>query len=61
MGVWGPQAVAAGWKYWALVPPTDMLGSANMARVVEIYGALGVTVRTFETPDAGMKWLLEPT
>ncbi len=55
--VWGPKAAAAGWKWWALLPPTELLGSANMARLAEIYGALGVFVRTFGDPDAATKWL----
>ncbi|MGE0790900.1 MAG: hypothetical protein AB7S26_34840 [Sandaracinaceae bacterium] len=56
-GVWGPTAVAAGWRHWALVPPTELLGSQNMARVMQIYSALGVNAETFETPEQGLAWL----
>lgn len=55
--VWGPAAAAAGWKYWALCPPKELLGSSNMQRLVEIYSVLGVTVKTFEEPNAAMLWL----
>jgi len=55
--VWGPAAAAAGWKYWALCPPTELLGSANMRRLVEVYSALGVTAKTFDDPKSGLAWL----
>lgn len=56
--VWGPKAAAAGWKYWALLPPQAMLGSANMLRLVEIYAALGVTAKTFPSTNVAMEWLI---
>jgi hypothetical protein len=56
--VWGPQARAAGWKVWALLPPAEALGSANMSRLVETYGALGVRVQTFSLPNVAMDWLV---
>jgi hypothetical protein len=55
--VFGPAAARAGWKYWALCPPSEMLGSANMRRLAEIYASLGVEVRTFATPEAALAWL----
>jgi hypothetical protein len=57
--VWGPDAAAAGWKYWALLPPSELVGSANVHRLVSIYGALGVTVKTFDDPVFAMHWLVE--
>ena len=57
--VWGPKAAGAGWRYWALVPPTEMLGSANMSRLKEIYGALGVTANVFSDPFQAMAWLMQ--
>lgn len=56
--VWGPKASAAGWKYWALLPPKALLGSANMLRLAEVYAALGVTAKTFASPKAAMDWLV---
>lgn len=56
--VWGPKAVRAGWKYWALVPPTNLLGSSNLKRLVQVYGAQGVTAQTFSDPQAAMNWLV---
>ncbi len=55
--VWGPKAAAAGWKYWALVPPTEMLGQMNMSRLKETYASLGVTVNVFSDQFAALAWL----
>lgn len=56
--VWGPKAAAAGWKYWALLPPTEMLGTTNMLRLVEIYAALGVKAKTFGDLQSAIDWLV---
>jgi hypothetical protein len=58
LNVWGPSAAAAGWKYWALIPPSELLGSANMRRVAEIYAGMGVTTKTFTETQAAMDWLV---
>jgi hypothetical protein len=55
--VWSPRAVQAGWRYWALVPPADTLGTANMKRLVAIYAKRGVTVEMFPDPDEAFHWL----
>jgi hypothetical protein len=56
--VWGPKAAAAGWKHWALLPPAELVGGANMMRLAEVYNALGVTVGTFSTPEDALAWLI---
>jgi hypothetical protein len=58
LNVWGPDAAAAGWKYWAVVPPTEMIGTKNIGRLIEIYGSLGVKVQSFRDPKAAMDWLV---
>ena len=55
--VWAPQAVKAGWRYWALVQPRDVLGTANMKRLVKIYAKKGVTVEMFGDFDEAFDWL----
>lgn len=55
--VWSPQAVKAGWRYWALLPPSDALGTANMKRLVKVYAKRGVTVEMFTEYDEAMDWL----
>jgi len=55
--VWAPQAIAAGWRYWALLPPEQALGQANMTRLVEAYGRRGVVVEIFSDPAKAHLWL----
>ena len=55
--VWGPKAAAAGWKYWALVPPEELVGRMNMERLTKTYGDLGVQVQVFATPVLALSWL----
>jgi hypothetical protein len=55
---WGPRAAAAGWKYWAVLLPEELLGQANTNRLVDIYGRLGVTTRTFEHLEPATRWLI---
>ncbi len=55
--VWGPRAVKAGWKYWGLVLASDLLHTANMAKLVEVYAAQGVTVEIFSDPEEAFRWL----
>lgn len=54
---WFPQAVAAGWKFWAIVQPEDMLGQWSMERAVMDYRAQGIVARYFGDPDSAMQWL----
>ncbi len=55
--VWAPQAMAAGWKYWALLPPKEALGNSNMTRLVETYARRGVVVEIFSDLNKAHQWL----
>jgi len=55
--VWAPQVMKAGWRYWALLPPADALGTANMKRLVKVYAKRGVTVEMFSDFDEAFTWL----
>lgn len=55
--VWAPQAIAAGWRFWALLPPAQALGQANMTRLVEAYGRRGVVVEIFSDLAKAHLWL----
>jgi len=57
MANWFPQAVQAGWKYWAIVQPEKMIGQMNMEKVAEEYAKAGIVARFFSDPDEAMKWL----
>jgi hypothetical protein len=56
---WAPRAVRAGWRFMALVVPTDAKGRAAMQKMVMAFHEMGVQVRTFTSPDEAREWLLE--
>jgi hypothetical protein len=55
--VWGPEVMAAGWKYWAVVLPDKAMAQLNMQRWITAYARRGVTVQAFVDPAAAMDWL----
>ena len=52
-----PEAVRAGWKFWAIVQPEQAVGKMQMRRFIEANAKVGLTVRIFPDPDAAMAWL----
>ncbi len=54
---WFPRAVKAGWKYWALVVPQNIIGKMNMKEFVDSYLDQGLRIAVFSKPDEAMKWL----
>jgi hypothetical protein len=54
---WFPRTKKAGWKYWALVLPEQVIGQMNMKRFIRDYSAQGLTVQVFSDPEAAMSWL----
>ena len=54
---WQPRAVAAGWKYWAIVQPESVLGQMNIERLAKNCANSGITVRAFSTVDRALSWL----
>lgn len=56
---WGPKTAAAGWKYWALLPPHRAVGQLSMDRLRKTYSALGVTVEIFPDQYSAMAWLVK--
>jgi hypothetical protein len=55
--IWFPQTIQAGWKYWALVTPTAVIGKVTMENLLKIYAQAGVTAKYFDTPEEALKWL----
>jgi hypothetical protein len=55
---WFPRAVAAGWLYWALVVPQDIMARLNLKEFVDSYLDQGLQIRVFTKPEEAMKWLL---
>lgn len=54
---WLPRALAAGWKYWALVVPYDVTARTNMATFVQAFYDRGVRIMLFTDVDDALYWL----
>lgn len=54
---WLPRAIDAGWKYWALVVPDNIMARFNMGEFIEIFHNMGVRVMVFTQPEDAMLWL----
>jgi len=54
---WFPRVLAAGWEYWAIVLPDNIVGQMNMKTFIDDYAAAGITVRVFTDPAEALEWL----
>ncbi|HML22380.1 MAG TPA: hypothetical protein PKD09_12075 [Aggregatilinea sp.] len=54
---WLPNAIDAGWKYWALVVPHDFAARLNMGEFVQAFYEMGVRVAVFTDPAEAMDWI----
>ena len=54
---WFPRAVEAGWKYWALVVPQNILARMNMKEFVDSYAVQGLRIRVFSKPEEAIAWI----
>jgi hypothetical protein len=54
---WLPRAVAAGWKYWALVVPHDTMARMNMGEFVNSFYERGVRIMVFTDIAEAWDWL----
>ena len=54
---WFARSVLAGWKYWALVLPKDIIGQMNMNRGAKYNTDRGIIVAKFDNLDEAMTWL----
>ncbi len=54
---WFPRVAAAGWKFWAIVLPQNIVGKMNMRQFIAQYAEAGITVQVFTDPDEALKWL----
>lgn len=54
---WLPAAVAAGWKYWALVVPNSFVARVNMSEFVDSFYAKGIRIMVFTNYDEAWNWL----
>jgi hypothetical protein len=54
---WFPRAIKAGWKYWALVVPEDILAKMNMKEFIDSYFEQGLRIAVFAKPEDALRWL----
>ncbi len=55
---WLPRAVAAGWEYWAMLPPTRARGRINVERLsAYVRDHYRITIEVFSDPDKAWRWL----
>ena len=55
---WFPQMMKAGWKHWAVLPPTKVVGQMNIKRFAETYKKLGLNARIFTSQPEALTWLV---
>jgi hypothetical protein len=54
---WFPRASAAGWRFWALVVPPDLMARLNLKEFVDAYFEQGLRTMVFVDPQEAMAWL----
>ncbi len=57
MAEWFPQTIAAGWKYWAVVKPKQMISQMEIEKMAKDYGEMGIETRFFSTDEEALEWL----
>jgi hypothetical protein len=54
---WPEKTVDAGWKFWAIVQPKNIITQINMEKIVKHFKSLGVTAKFFSEVEEAMQWL----
>lgn len=54
---WPRKTIEAGWKYWAIIQPKNIISQIIMERIVKYFYSLGVTAKFFTEVDEAMQWL----
>jgi hypothetical protein len=52
-----PVTLQAGWKYWAIVQPKEILAKVTMENLMRDFARFGLTAKYFVDPDEAYKWL----
>ena len=55
--VWAPRVMKAGFKYWAIVVPSQAVAELQMKALRAKRQKQGLAVEMFETVEAAMAWL----
>lgn len=54
---WFPRVLQAGWKFWALVVPEDIMARMNLKQFVDSYYEQGLRIMVFTDPVEAKGWL----
>ncbi len=54
---WQPRTIAAGWKYWANVVPSELAAAGTLTPVIENLYNMGLRMMVFTDVEAAMRWL----
>lgn len=54
---WAPKAVVAGWRYWAIVMPDDVVSKMSLNHLVARFAESGVFVKVFPNTEDALAWL----
>lgn len=54
---WMPRAIAAGWRYWAIIMPDKVAGQWTMNRILTNHEDVRAEVRVFDSVDDALHWL----
>ena len=54
---WFPRTLKAGWKSWAIVLPSKIVGQMNMKRFSDEYNKAGIKACAFPDLEPAMKWI----
>ncbi len=54
---WNQRTIAAGWKYWALVVPEEVVAAGSLMPTIENLYKRGLRVMVFSDLDKAFEWL----
>lgn len=57
--VWFTEALKSGWRYWAVLEPTDYYGQLSIKKFIKAFEEQGVILEVFHEMDEAMTWLAE--
>jgi hypothetical protein len=55
--VWSPRTIEAGWKYWAMVVPTDVISAGSLVPSINRLYEEGLRIMVFDNVEAALEWL----
>jgi hypothetical protein len=54
---WNLPTIKAGWKYWAIVVPTELIAAGSLTFTINSLFDLGLRVMAFNNVEEAMDWL----